>query len=79
VQEQPKFTLVEFPVETATQIAKELTAVLDKYEGQFYINQFIQKGLIEAALQVLKKQPITDAIPSPYTGESKDSEAPKAV
>lgn len=66
---EPQYTLADFSIEEAKEITEALTAILSKHNGQFYINQFIKAGKIEAELQVLKKVeliPKETGIPSPF-------------
>lgn len=75
MQEQPKFQLVEFQPEENKVIEEKLKTVLSEHNAQFYIHQFINKGIIEANLQVLKKVELVpkDGIPSPFAGESSEA------
>ncbi len=67
--QEPKHALVDFSDEEAKEVLAEVESVLTKHNGQFYIHQFINKGIIEANLQILKKVeliPKEEGVPSPY-------------
>lgn len=69
--DEPNYNLVDFSETESKEVSEELQAVLAKHDGIFHIKRLVDEsnGTFQAVLQIFKKVPKEEGIPSPIQAE----------